>query len=59
MGYSIIMIAAAMFLIPMIAMLLIVAVGMEIPTPVLHTGGWVMAFGLITAGIGAAIAWVE
>ena len=58
-GYALIMIAAAMFLIPMIAMLLIAGLGMEIPPFILHNGGWIMAFGLITAGIGATIAWFE
>ena len=53
MGSALITIAAAMFLIPMVVMLAIAIVGADIPSLILSVGGWSMALGLITAGIGA------
>ena len=59
MGYAMMLVAAALFLIPMSIMLLIVAVGMDIPTFILHNGALSMVFGVLLAGVGAAVTLVE
>ena len=54
MGSVIISIAGAMFGIPLALMLGIALTGTDIPSLILSVGGWSMALGLITGGIGAA-----
>ena len=54
MGSVIISIAGAMFGIPLALMPGIALTGTEIPSLILSVGGWSMALGLITGGIGAA-----
>ena len=48
-------IAGAMFSIPLVVLLGIAITGADIPATVLFVGGWSMALGLITGGIGAVI----
>ena len=48
-------IAGAMFGIPLVVLLGIAITGTDIPSTVLFVGGWSMALGLITGGIGAVI----
>ncbi len=45
-------IGGAMFGIPLVAMVGIALFG-DVPSPMLFVGGWSMALGVITAGIGA------
>ena len=52
----IISIAGAMFGIPLVLMLGIAITGTDIPQLVLSVGGWSMALGLVTGGIGAVLA---
>ena len=59
MSSTILTIAGGMFGIPLAVMLLIAGVGGDIPPVVLGVGGWSMALGIITGGIGAAMAWFE
>ena len=55
MGPMFISIGGTMFLIPMLLMIGIVAVGSDIPSAILNIGGWSMALGMITSGIGGAL----
>ena len=48
-----------MFGIPLAVMLLIAGVGGDIPPVILGVAGWSMALGIITGGIGAAMALFE
>lgn len=52
-------IASAMFLIPLFLMVAIAVTGTDIPGTILLVGGWSMALGLVTAGIGAFMALAE
>ena len=49
-------IAGGMFGIPLVILLAIAITGNDIPSRVLSVGGWSMALGVITAGIGAVLA---
>ena len=49
-------IAGAMFGIPLIFLLAIAIIIGDVPSPIMFVGGWSMALGVITAGIGAAMA---
>ena len=44
---------AVMFGVPFVIMSLIALTGSDIQKPVLQIGGWTMAFGVITMGVGA------
>ena len=46
-------IGGAMFGIPMIFLLVVAILTGDVPGPMLFVGGWSMALGVITAGIGA------
>ena len=55
MSNIILSIGGAMFAVPPVGMLAIaISIG-EVPNPILSVGGWSMALGVITAGIGAAM----
>lgn len=54
MSNVVLFIAGAMFGIPLVTMLLI-AIITEIPSPILFFGGWSMALGVVTGGIGAVM----
>ena len=55
MSGTIISVGGLMFMVPLVLMIFIAAFG-EIPGFVLSFGGWSMALGVITAGIGAVMA---
>ena len=48
--------AAAMFGVPFVIMFLIALTGNDIPKPVLHIGGWTMAYAVLVMGAGALLA---
>ncbi len=52
-------IGGAMFGIPLVLMLGIAITGNDVPSTVLSIGGWSMALGIITGGIGATFALME
>lgn len=54
MSDSFLFIGGAMFIIPLFLMLAIAIFG-DIPSQILFVGGWSMALGVVTAGIGAAL----
>ena len=56
MSIAFLSIAGGMFGIPLFVMLAIAITGNDIPSPVLFVGGWSMALGIITGGIGAILA---
>lgn len=55
MSNAILAIAGAMFSIPLVVMVAIAALGADIPSFILWTGGWSMALGVVAAGIAAII----
>ncbi len=59
MSSTILTIVGGMFGIPLAVMLLIAGVGGDIPPVILGVAGWSMALGIITGGIGAAMALFE
>ena len=56
MSRAILIIAAAMFGVPLLIMVAIAVTGADIPSPMLSIGGWSMALGVVAGGIGAVIA---
>ncbi len=55
MSYVILSMAGLMFLVPMVVMVVIAIFLGQVPDPILSVGGWSMALGVVTGGIGAAI----
>ena len=56
MSNIILLVAGAMFAIPLVAMIIIAILLGDVPSPVLWVGGWSMALGVVAGGIGAVIA---
>ena len=56
MSGMILSLAAGMFCIPLALMLVLAVFAGDVPSTLLWLGGWVMAFGIILAGIGALFA---
>ena len=59
MGSALLIIAGAMFGIPLVMLILIAVLPGDIPRFILSAGGWSMAFGVILAGIGAVMTVAE
>ena len=56
MSRIILLIAGAMFGIPLVGMIVIAILLGDVPSSILWLGGWCMALGVIAGGIGAVIA---
>lgn len=56
MSRVILTVAGTMFGIPLLAMIIIAILFGDIPSFILSVGGWSMALGVVTGGIGAVIA---
>ena len=57
MSGAILSLAGAMFMLPMLLMLVVVLAGFDIPSFLLRVGGWSMALSALVAGLGAVFAW--